>query len=175
MIPSQPWAAALLFVGAFLVNDCLATVRAQEWSEQEVLLARLAINEATGRVADTIAITQARAHASVDDLRRMHPRALAPVRTDARRWIADLDGDAHRPEHWPEARYPWDRWRPLWIRTLTTVRATLRGEMSVCSESPQAWGSRHLDAERLARIYARGGREVCTGTLNAFVRFGGGR
>lgn len=177
VIPPAPWAAALLFVGAFLVNDCLATAHAEDaWTEHEILLGRLAVNEATGRVADTIAIVEARGHYSDDELREMHPRALAPVRVDGRRWIAGLDGSMARPDGWPEARVPWETvGRERWRAVLVLVRATLRGERSVCASRPSVWGSRTLDAERLRRIYARGGREVCMGTLNAFVIFGGRR
>lgn len=145
---------------------------ADAWTDHEVALGRLCWNESGSR-ADCIAIVEARGRYSVEALRRMHPRALGDERSDARRWIAGLDASMQRPAHWPEELVPWEtRGLARWTKILETVRATLRGELSVCSERPHVWGSRTLDADRLARIHARGGREVCQGTQNAFVRFG---
>lgn len=146
----------------------------EPWTEHEVALGRLAVHEATWRERDTIAIVEARGHYSVETLRRMHPRALGEARERSRPWIHRLDATFAMPEEWPEDQIPWDsRGRALWQHTLETVRATLRRRRSVCIRRPDAWGSRTLDAARLARVYARGGREVCTGTSNAFVVFGG--
>jgi len=160
--------AVVLIVG---VNDCAS---AQDWTDHEVAVARLAVNEGTFRESDTIAIAEARGHYSLEELRAAHRRALAPVRTDSRRWIADLSGDLHRPDGWPESLVPWEtRGRLLWLRTLSIVRETIAGRRSVCSERPSVWGSPRLDRARLDRILARGGRVVCRGTVNSFVVFGG--
>lgn len=172
MIPPPPWVAAILLAVAVGANQCSAA-HADVWTEQEILLGRLAVNEATGRVADTIAIVEARGHVSVDELRRMHPRALAPVRTDGRRWIAGLDSSMQRPDGWPEARVPWETsGRERWRAVLVLVRATLRGERSACVGRPgQVWGGRHIDADRIQRLIARGYVIVdCGATANVYLR-----
>lgn len=168
------YALATFLVG--LAMQC-NPVEAQEYTDHEVALGKLCWNEASTNRNDCIAIVEARGRLSLTELQAMHRRALAPVRTDGRRWIAGLSGDVGAmPDGWPEDRVPWaTRGVAMWSAVLETVRATLRGELSVCSEAAQAWGSRTLDADRLARIFARGGREVCRGTVNQFVRFGGAR
>lgn len=149
---------------------------ADAWTDQEVALGKLCWNEASTNRNDCIAIVEARGHLTLPELQAMHRRALAPVRTDGRRWIASLSGTMAPPQHWPEDRVPWNpRGLAMWSTVLETVRATLRGELSVCDVRAQVWGSRTLDAARLARIFARGGREVCHGTANQFVVFGGRR
>ena len=149
-------------------------VHAQDWTEHEVTVAIIAVNEASFREADASAIAEARGRYSVDELRRMHPRATNPNRTDSRRWISDLSADAHQPNGWPSHLVSWDQiGRGMWLRTLRVVRETIAGRRSVCSERPSVWGSPRLDRARLDRILARGGRVVCRGTANSFIVFGG--
>ena len=165
--------AALTFIVGLLAQ---CDANADTWTDHEVALGRLCVNEGSSSVPDCIAIVESRGSRTVVELQAMHPRALAPVRTDGRRWIAGLSADLSRPDGWPEASVPWDtRGRAGWTRTLETVRGTLAGRLSVCTETPQTWGGRRVDAERLARHMARGAREVCSGTQNSFIRFGGSR
>lgn len=169
-------AIVALIVGS-IVNACEPLrVGADDWTEQEVLIARLAINEASGRDADTIAITQARGGYSVERLRADHHRALAPVRTDSRRWIAGLDADMSEPIGWPSHRLDWPTFGvAMWTRTLATVRATLRGERGCAGGRPDVWGGT-MDHERIARIVAHGGVIVdCGHTANTYLRLGDGR
>jgi hypothetical protein len=165
-----------LFAFAVGVFAQCAPVEADAYTEQEVALGKLCWNEASTNRNDCIAIVESRGHLTLPELQAMHRRALAPVRTDGRRWISGLSADISRsPEHWPEDRVPWNpRGAAMWSTVLETVRATLRGELSVCSETPSVWGG-PMDRERIDRILARGGRVVCTGTRNVFLRFGGGR
>lgn len=144
------------------------------WTEQEILLARLAINEANGREADTIAITLARRTRTPDELRQMHPRALNPERTDGRRWIAGLDAHMGEPAGWPADAMPWSRGERIWMRTLVTVRETLRGEHA-CSGGvvPSIWGGRRLDSRHIERRLEQGFTVVeCGATANMFLRRG---
>lgn len=161
--------AVILIVG---VNDCAS---AQDWTDHEVAVARIAVNEATFRESDTIAIAEARGHYSLEELRAAHRRALAPVRTDSRRWIADLSGDLHRPDGWPESLVPWEtRGRLLWLRTLSIVRATLRGERRCSGGVPSIWGGRRVDATRIRERLAEGWIVVdCGPTANVYMRRGG--
>lgn len=162
----------LLATIAILLSTLFARVRADEWTEQEVLLARLAVNEASGRVTDTIAITLARASKTPAELRRMHPRALNPHRTDSRRWIAGLDGDMGMPVGWPADTVPWSTGERLWMRTLLTVRETLRGEHRCADGVPLIWAGR-MDQEHLARRLAQGMVIVdCGATANTYLRRG---
>lgn len=167
--------AATLVVLAVFVNNCGAEAQANQsydYTEHEVTLAKIACNEASFRVADTVAITQARGRYSVDELRRMHPRALASGRTDSRRWIETLSADAHRPDGWPEHLVPWEtRGKLLWLTTLATVRATLRGERSCAGGQASVWGGRRIDAARIQRLIERGYEVVdCGPTLNSYLR-----
>ena len=141
------------------------------WTEQEILLARLAINEANGSEADTVAIVLARRGRTPEELRQMHPRALNPNRTDGRRWIAGLDAHMGEPEGWPADRMPWSRGERIWMRTLVTVRETLRGGRSCAGGTPQIWGGRRLDSDHIARRLAAGFTIVeCGATANVFLR-----
>jgi hypothetical protein len=166
------WLAGLVVLVAVLASLAVAEGQPQPWTDHDVALGKLCRPEGSSSRADCIAIVEARGHYDLATLRRMHPRALAETRTDSRRWIAGLSASMQRPDGWPEDRIPWDdRGRAMWTATLETVRETMAGRLSVCTEVAQVWGSRTLDAERLARIMARGGREVCSGTRNQFVRF----
>lgn len=169
------YVAVVAFLLAAAESCHIQPSHADAWTAQEVALGQLCWNEGSTSRSDCIAIVQARGSYSLERLRSAHRRALNPNRTDDRRWIAGLNAAGTMPPHWPESRVPWQRGSALWTEILTTVRATLAGSLSVCDERPQVWGSRTLDADRLARIHARGGREVCRGTRNAFVRFGGER
>ncbi len=165
------WIAPLLVLALVCVNDCAS---AQDWTEHEVTVARLAVNEATFRTADAAAIAEARGRYTVDELRAMHPRALAPVRTDSRRWIADLSADAHRPDGWPESLVPWEtRGRLLWLSVLRTVRETIAGRRA-CSSRPSIWGGRRVDEAHIRRRLADGYEIVrCGQTGNVYMRRGG--
>lgn len=141
------------------------------WTELEVEIARLAMNEATGREADTIGITQARMHWSLERLRREHPRALAATGTGRRPWIAGLNAELTVPEGWDESAVPWERGRRVWLRTLQTVRRTMAGGLRCAGGRPQIWGGRTLDARHIQRRLSQGYRFVdCGPTLNAFMR-----
>lgn len=146
---------------------------AADYTEREILVARLAVNEGSWRERDAAAIAYARATWTVARLRSGHRRALAPVRTDARRWIADLHPDGHEPEGWP-AHLDWEQHRPRWLAVLETVRGVLDGRVPdhCATGRPQSWAGPIVDRERLARVLASGGRIVCTGTVNVFVQFG---
>lgn len=162
---------------AWLINaTCAEGQTAPDYTEREVLVARLAVNEASWRLPDAEAIAYARATWTVDRLRAGHRRALAPVRTDARAWISDLHPDAHEPAGWP-AHLEWQgRHRDSWLAVLATVRRVLDGRVPAhCDTRPQTWGGRQVDQARIRTILTNGGREVCSGTRNAFLRFGGGR
>lgn len=166
--------AILTFVIGLTLDQCPPhrPAHADSWTDHEVALGRLCVNEASASIPDCIAIVQARGSRTVDELRSMHPRALASVRTDGRRWIAGLSADLSRPDGWPEDAVPWEtRGRAGWTRTLDAVRDTLAGRRSVCTEAPSVWGGRDVDADRIARHLARGAVEVCSGTRNAFLRY----
>lgn len=160
-------AAIAIVIGA----ECAA--RADEWTAQEVAIARLCVNEATWSGDDCAAITEARGRYSVPELRQMHRRALAEVRTDGRRWIAGLDAAGSMPDGWPESDVPWETsGRPAWLRTLATVRRTLAGGR-VCSARPSIWGGASLDAPAISRREAEGYVRVnCGTTRNVFMRRG---
>lgn len=71
-------------------------------------------------------------------------------RRDPRRWIADLELDAHRPRGWP-AGLAWSRYRPLWLAMLEHIRGVLRGEVAdPCGGRGDHFGS-HLDDWRARR------------------------
>ena len=145
---------------------------ADGYTEHEVLLARLAVNEGSFRDSDVAAIAYARARYSPDELRAAHHRALATGRTDSRRWIEGLDASLRRPNGWPEHLVPWEtRGRAGWERTLATVHRVVALRYEPCDSRPQVWGGRAIDRRHLDRRLAQGFREVrCDGaTANAFL------
>lgn len=162
--------AVLVFLVGFAADMC-QPAHADSWTEHEVMLARICVNEASFRDADCRAIVEARGRYDVATLRRMHPRALASSRTDARPWIAHLDASGAMPAGWPEARVSWqERGLPAWVRILSTVRETMRTG-GACDARPQVWGGRSIDAERIARLEARGYVRVdCGDTRNVYLR-----
>ncbi len=87
--------------------------------------------------------------------------ALAPrlhgCTIDRRRWLCDLDEDAHRPEGWPRSA-SWERRRSDWLATLDEAVLIVTGELpSPCAEgTARAWGS----TEDLERRRSRGYRWV---------------
>lgn len=163
--------AVLVFLVGLAAHEC-EPVHADAWTDHEVALARICVSEATWGEADCRAIVHARGRYDVATLRRMHPRALASVRTDARRWIAGLDASLTEPAGWPVA-VPWEsRGRDAWVRVLGLVRESMRGP-GACSEAPHVWGGRAIDADRIARLEARGFVRVdCGVTRNVFLRRG---
>jgi hypothetical protein len=163
--------ALLTFAWGVTLDHC-APVQADTWTEHEVALGRLCVNEASSSLPDCVAIVEARGSRTVEQLRAMHPRALAPSRTDGRRWIAGLSADLSRPDGWPEHLVPWDtRGRAGWERTLDAVRDTLAGRRSQCTSAPSIWGGPVVDSDRIARHLARGAQVVCHGTRNVFLRY----
>ena len=163
--------ALLTFAWGVLCDQC-SPVHADAYTEHEVALGRLCVNEASAAINDCVAIVEARGSRSLDELRDMHPRALAAHRVDGRRWIAGLSATLERPDGWPEERVPWEtRGRAGWERTLEAVRDTLAGRRSVCTSAPQFWGGPDVDADRIARHLARGAVVVCSGTRNVFLRY----
>lgn len=169
--------AALTFLYGAIASEygCNAPAHAQVYSEQEVLIARLAVNEATWREADVAAIAYARALYSPAELRNAHRRALAVGRTDSRRWIETLGPDLARPAGWPEHLVPWEtRGRVGWERTLRIVHDVVSGRVVPCSSRPSQWGGRRVDATHIQRLLDRGFVEVrCNGiTSNLFLRRG---
>ena len=166
------WVAVAIGV-AWLINAALAEGQTPpDYTEREVLIARLAVNEASWRIADAEAIAYARQTWTVDRLRAGHRRALATVRTDARRWIADLHPDGHEPDGWP-THLDWDQHRPRWLAVLEAVRRVLDGRVPAhCMSRPAVWGGPDVDQARIRIILTDGGRQVCTGTRNTFLRLG---
>jgi len=149
-------------------------VHAQDWTDREVALAKLCANEATFREIDCVAITEARGRYTVIELRSMHRRAFAVGRTDSRRWIETLNADATMPIGWPERLVPWEsRGKALWLNTLRTVRATLRGERHACGgQTPSIWGGK-IDAAHIRRRIEQGWVVLaCPGAANTFMRRG---
>jgi hypothetical protein len=173
---SLAWMLGTVVIVGVLINAAFAEGQTvPDFDPVEVALGQLAVNEGTWSTADAEAIAYARDGWSLARLRAAHRRALDPDRSDRRRWIAGLRGDGVQPAHWP-ATHEWDRYRERWLSVLAAVRRVRDGHApTFCTSRPQSWGGRTVDADRLARIYARGGREVCTGTRNAFIRFGGAR
>lgn len=165
--------ALLTFAWGVLCDQC-SPVHADTYTEHEVLIARLAVNEGSFREADVAAIAYARAPYSVDQLRAMHHRALAVGRTDSRRWIETLNASLARPDGWPEDRVPWEtRGRAGWQRTLDVVHDVVSGRVTPCDVRPSTWGGRTLDAARIARMTANGWRVArCGSTANAYLRRG---
>ena len=164
-------AIATLLLG--VIADCSHPAHADTYTEQDVLLARLAVNEGSFRPADVAAIAYARALYSPDQLRSAHRRALAVGRTDSRRWIEGLSTSLSRPDGWPEHLVPWDtRGRAGWERTLSTVHDVVSGRVVPCEARPSVWGGT-MDRMRLARMTANGWRVVrCGATSNVFIRRG---
>ena len=163
--------AVITFVIGATMRAC-SPAYADTYTEQEVLIARLAVNEGSFRPADVAAIAYARARYTPDELRAAHPRALAVGRTDSRRWIEGLDASLARPDGWPEHLVPWDgRGRAGWSQTLATVHDVVSGRVVPCDARPQVWGGRRVDARHLARRLSQGYREVrCDGaTANSFL------
>jgi hypothetical protein len=85
-------------------------------------------------------------------------------RTDARRWIADLRLDAHRPRGWPRGT-SWARHRPQWLAVVEHVRAVLRGEVADPCPSAMHWGAPSLDRTEVGWV-----RVECGDALNHFWR-----
>jgi hypothetical protein len=164
------WYPLVIVLTLVTWNEC-GMAGAQDWTEHEVTLGRLIVNEASFREADAVAITSARARYTVDQLRAMHVRALAPVRTDSRRWIADLSADAHRPDGWPESLVPWEtRGKGLWLNTLRTVRETLAGHRRCSGGVPSIWGGT-MDAAHIRRRIEQGYVVVtCSNAANTYLR-----
>jgi hypothetical protein len=165
--------AALTFLYGVTADQCSPS-HAQAYTEHEVAIAQLAVNEGSFREADIAAIAYARAPYSVEQLRTMHRRALAVGRTDSRRWIEHLDATLARPDGWPEHLVPWEtRGRDGWERTLRTVHDVVSGRVVPCDVRPSTWGGRTLDATRIARMTANGWQLArCGATANAFLRRG---
>lgn len=166
--------ALLTFAWGVLADQCGPPVFAQAYTEQEVLIARLAVNEGSFREADVAAVAYARALYSPAELRASHRRALAVGRTDSRRWIESLDASLARPDGWPGHLVPWEtRGRIGWERTLRIVHGVVSGRVVPCNERPSTWGGRHVDAARIARMTANGWRVVrCGASANTFLRRG---
>lgn len=164
-----------LFVWAASLERCTPSpASAQTYSEQEILIARLAVNEATWREADVAAIAYARALYSPAELRNAHRRALAVGRTDSRRWIETLGPDLARPAGWPEHLVPWEtRGRIGWERTLHIVHDVVSGRVVPCSGvRPSTWGGT-MDRARIERMTANGWRVVSCGQVaNTYLRRG---
>lgn len=168
--------AALTFLYGAIASEygCNAPAHAQVYSEQEVLIARLAVNEATWREADVAAIAYARALYSPAELRNAHRRALAVGRTDSRRWIETLGPDLARPTGWPEHLVPWEtRGRVGWERTLRIVHDVVSGRVVPCGGArPSTWGGT-MDRARIERMTANGWRVVSCGQVaNTYLRRG---
>lgn len=171
-------AAILTFLYGLAVDQCSANPAiaiADGYSARVVAVAKIAVNEGSFRDADHAAIAYSRSPYTVEQLGTMHRRALAVGRTDSRRWIEGLSADLSRPDGWPEHLVPWEtRGRQGWERTLSTVRDVLDGRRVPCDERPSAWGGRHVDAARIARMTANGWHVVrCDGqTANVFLARG---
>lgn len=169
--------AALTFLYGAIASEygCGAPpAHAQVYSEQEILIARLAVNEATWREADVAAIAYARALYSPAELRNAHRRALAVGRTDSRRWIETLGPDLTRPTGWPEHLVPWEtRGRVGWERTLRIVHDVVSGRVVPCGGArPSTWGGT-MDRARIERMTANGWRVVSCGQVaNTYLRRG---
>lgn len=145
-----------------------------------VMLARSCVSERSWRVessdcAAIAAVVQTRVSIRggtfEDSLRALAPR-LHGGTTTRRRWLLDLDADAHRPEGFPVR---WNgRNRDAWIATMFEAQAHLEAIRddnfaSPCASPPRAWGS-HAD---VARRRERGFRFVeieCGDTHNMFGR-----
>lgn len=168
---THPLPLAVLMFVVGLAADMCQPAHADGWTEHEVTLARICVNEASFRDSDCRAIVEARGRYDVATLRRMHPRALASHRTDARPWIAHLGATSEMPAGWPEDRVSWhERGLPAWTRILSTVRDTMRTG-GACEARPHVWGGRTLDAERISRLEARGYVRVdCGSTSNVYLR-----
>jgi hypothetical protein len=164
------WYPLVIVLTLVCANEC-NMAGAQDWTEHEVTIAKIAVNEESFRTAGASAIAAARGRYTVEQLRAMHSRALAPVRTDSRRWIADLSGDMHRPDGWPERLVPWSRGQQLWLAVLVAVRETLRGERIACGgERPSIWGGT-MDAAHIRRRIEQGYVVVtCQGSANTYLR-----
>lgn len=95
-------------------------------------------------------------------------RTFDEGRTDARRWLTDLELDAHRPEGWPRG-LDWDGdYRARWLTVIGHVHALLRGFVpDPCGGHADHWGMRTgPDLERALRAGWR--RLDCGPTRNAF-------
>jgi hypothetical protein len=156
-----------------LVNGLVAEGQSETYTDHETAVAQLAVHEGGWRLSDAAAIAYARGHLDLPTLRRMHRRALGGRPREA--WIGALRADGEQPTGWP-AHLDWSAYRGRWLDILATVRGVTRGTVAPpCSERPQVWGGREVDADRIRVILAGGGRDVCRGTRNAFLVLGRGR
>jgi hypothetical protein len=174
---NHPLTYSILTLIVGLAMHC-QPVEADAYTEQEILIARVAVNESTWSESDVAAVAYARALYSPSELRASHRRALAVGRTDSRRWIESLDASLSMPAGWPEHLVPWEtRGRAGWSRTLEIVHDVVSGRVVPCDARPSTWGGNRVDAARIARMTANGWRVVrCEGrTSNVFLRQGGER
>lgn len=118
----------------------------------------------------------------VDHMRAYASKVFNPLRTDDRRWLADLHRDGRRPHGWDvrgrDGRpLPWRNSRGPWLRLVAHAAQLVQGEMdwNPCQGAePMDWGvepavSAYLRRNRRAVVVYCGG-PLCGGTVNVFLR-----
>lgn len=99
-------------------------------------------------------------------MRAYSGRTFSKARTDARRWIADLQWHAGRPDGWP-SNVPWETYRPKWEAALDRAGGLLSNdEVAPCD--PHHWGDKHGD--RLRALRAGWSQVDCGDSVNLFWR-----
>lgn len=144
-----------------------------------LLLARIAVSEAgfndsdDGEAIALMSMRQARDRGMelVAFLRARYKRALAPASARRNRpWLAGLTRSLDAPPLWPHANQPWTARRGQWRDLLTRMDRVAAGRSKLTCIA-HVWGGPEVDAKRIARILANGGRIVsCGRTRNIFLR-----
>jgi hypothetical protein len=99
-------------------------------------------------------------------MRAYSGRTFDRARTDARRWIADLQWHAGRPEGWPRNANWEGRYRNSWQDMLLYAGQLLGSDDHPCKADPHHWAAPHF-----RRPFDLGWERVdCGETANAFWR-----
>lgn len=152
--------------------------------EEGLLLARLAVHEASGRALEDVGpIWQA-----IDTVARRRGTSWREAacwhsarftRGAVRRtWTTQLQPDGSEPRAWPRAEASWTEFRGFWLSVLARARTIAAEGGRFCSRPPETWGSSSDIAARERAAAERGrARPIvvirCQGTTaNRFVVWG---